>query len=71
MRQERPERTIATRSRCRVPRCTRAAECRGLCRSCYQSAYQLVTAELVTWEQLEKQGKVEPVFSVKSWFLAS
>lgn len=65
------EKTVAVRSRCRVPHCGRDAHCRGLCPSHYQTAYQLVANEIVTWEELERRGKVEPVFSAKGWFLAS
>jgi hypothetical protein len=67
----RRERTIiARRVRCLVPHCDRDAECRGLCRSCYQSAYQLVVTGSITWDELEARGKVRPTASAKSWFLS-
>lgn len=55
--------------RCLVPRCNRDASCRGLCRSCYQAAYMLVTSGSVTWQQLEARGKVNEVRTVKDWLL--
>lgn len=65
------ERTIMVRTaRCRVPVCDRDAECRGLCRSHYQSAYSLVVAGVTTWKELEDRGKCDRTASVKSWFLA-
>jgi len=64
------ERTVVTRKpRCRVPRCQRDAECRGVCRSCYQSAYQLVAAGAITWKELEDRGKVDRTETAKQWFL--
>lgn len=69
----RRERTVAVsrRPKCRVPHCRRDAECRGLCRSCYQSAYQLVSDGVVTWDDLERRGKVESVRTTKAWLLES
>lgn len=61
---------IVSRQRCRRPHCSRIATCRGLCQSDYQTAYQLVTAGVTTWEELERHGKAdEPRRSAKSWFL--
>lgn len=57
------------RARCRVPRCEREAISRGLCRRCYQAAWELVHAETITWEQLENRGRVERTSSAKAWFL--
>ena len=67
----RREVTVATRLRakCRVPHCHRDGISRGLCRSCYQSAYQLVAGGTVTWTELERRGKVAAVQTSKSWFL--
>lgn len=66
------EKTIAVSVRCRRPSCKRDAVCRGLCRSCYQAAFTLVTSGVTTWEHLERRGKVdEPRASAKGWFLAS
>ena len=68
----RRERTIVIRSaKCRVPHCPRKAECRGLCRSCYQSAYLLVSSGAISWSDLEQRGKVDVVRTAKEWFLAS
>jgi hypothetical protein len=64
------ERTIVARApRCRVPHCHRDSVTRGLCRSCYQSAYMLVREGYVTWQQLEDRGKCERTTSAKSFFL--
>jgi hypothetical protein len=67
------ERTVVVpfrRPRCKVPHCERDSECRGLCRSCYQSAYLLVSAGVTSWDELEKRGKVQPTTTAKSWFLS-
>lgn len=65
----RRERTFVARApRCRVPTCSRDAKCRGLCRSCYQTAY-LLTKHGVSWEDLERRGKVAEVRTVKDWLL--
>lgn len=68
------ETTIAAqlRDRCLRPGCKREAECRGLCRSDYQTAYQLVADGVTTWEQLQRNGKVlGPRRLAKVWLLAS
>lgn len=57
-------------SRCLRPHCKGDAKTRGLCGSDYQVAYHLVAEGLVTWEQLETEGKALPPRKVaKSWFL--
>lgn len=67
------ERTILATPRllrCLRPHCKGDAETRGLCGSDYQVAYQLVVAGMVTWEQLEREGKALPPRKVaKTWFL--
>lgn len=64
--------TIAAASRCLRPGCPNIATCRGLCPTDYQVAYQLVVAEMTTWEALVKRGKArEPQRNAKQWFLAS
>ncbi len=37
--------------------------------SCYQAAYQLVVSGMVSWEELERRGKVAEVRTVKDWLL--
>lgn len=62
--------TTMARPQCLRPRCTREAVARGLCASDYQIAYQLVSAEVTSWTELEKAGKaLEPRPTVKAWFL--
>lgn len=64
------ERTVLAGGRCRRPQCWRGAMSRGLCGSCYQVAYQLVTSGATTWEELEKRGKADSLRrNAKSWFL--
>jgi hypothetical protein len=68
------ETTIAVplvRDRCRRPRCQREATCRGLCRTDYQIANQLVLLGATTWKELERLGRCEPAQrTAKDWFLA-
>lgn len=42
---------------CLRPGCGRTARARGLCDSCYQGAFNLVSNKRTTWEELEKNGK--------------
>jgi hypothetical protein len=69
----RRERTVVARTpACRTPgHHDREAWARGVCRSCYQSAHQLVAAGVHTWKQLEDRGKVLPVVTpIKTWLLS-
>lgn len=68
----RREVTVAVRTpRCKTPgHENRDAVCRGVCRSCYQSAWILVNDGAVQWKQLEERGKVEATTSTKEWLLS-
>lgn len=60
---------------CLRPGCGGAMHCRGLCRSDYQIACQLVKQSKTTWGNLIKAGKVTPSHHrgptniVREWFL--
>lgn len=46
-------------ARCMQATCRRApVRARGLCARCYAAALRLVLRDRVTWEQLEKAGRV-------------
>lgn len=64
------EKTVCRDPRCRNPYCDNKAFCRDLCRSCYQKAWELVNDRTsgVSWEKLERAGKVGAVKpSAKEW----
>ena len=42
---------------CLTPNCTNQPLVRGLCAPCYHVAWELVDAELTTWERLEAERK--------------
>jgi hypothetical protein len=58
---------------CLNPECGKATYIRGLCRSCYGSARNLVKKGRTTWPDLEAKGKVLKKDSLRSssskWFL--
>ena len=45
---------------CLVPKCEGLRHTRGLCPSHYHMARYYVAKGAVTWEELEKQGKIAP-----------
>jgi hypothetical protein len=47
------------RPNCLNPLCKRPEKIRGLCWSCYQAARRLVARKEITWEALEKAGRVK------------
>lgn len=61
--------TTETPVKCLVPDCDRETEIRGLCRPCYNRAYQLVMAGRTTWEALEERGKIETRKKITDWLL--
>jgi hypothetical protein len=64
------EKAVHRDPRCRNPHCENTSFCRGLCRSCYQKAWELVNdrSSGVTWEKLERAGKCEEIkVSAKEW----
>ena len=57
-------------AKCRKPDCNRAAVSRGLCRSDYQAAYEMVSAGTVSWGDLEALRHVDPPRrTTKEWLL--
>lgn len=46
--------------KCLVPECDHNASCRGLCRSCYQTAFVLIKQGKTTWDQLVSFGLAGP-----------
>ena len=45
--------------KCLNPRCQKEAATRGLCPNCYGVARRLVKKGVVTWEMLQKHGRVQ------------
>jgi len=65
------ERTIAY-VRCKRPGCKKEAVALGLCRSDYAAMHRLVQEGVITREELERKGKIDPRRpSAKSWFLGN
>lgn len=64
--------TVAMPHVCRKAGCHRAGDyARGVCESCYRGLAQLVSDRVITWEKLEKQGKVaKRRMSLKEWALS-
>jgi len=54
------------KKKCLVKSCERKAYCRGLCRSCYQTALKAVSNGKTTWEELEAMGLSLPPKNVVS-----
>jgi hypothetical protein len=44
----------------RIKRCLNPIRSRGLCRSCYDAAYEDIRTGKTTWQQLEAEGKALP-----------
>jgi len=51
---------MSTKSKCLVPGCKNKVLTRGICRFDYMSAWNLVKDGDITWDKLEKAGKVLP-----------
>lgn len=59
-----------SRTPCRTPgHFDRPAFCREVCRSCYNTAAELVRRRLIDWKTLEDAGKVGKIISAKEYFL--
>ena len=57
-------------AKCLHPDCATEAVSRGLCPGCFSTVSRLVKERRVTWEALEKSGKIGPSKRKKSeWFL--
>ena len=61
-------------AKCLNPRCGKVVRKRGLCSSCYNTAYSLVKQGKVTWADLEAKGKARAlkrtkVERAKEWFM--
>lgn len=65
------ERTIAASHMCRRAGCTRLGDhARGMCEPCYRGTHKLVSDGVITWEQLERRGKVaQKKMTLKEWLL--
>lgn len=59
--------------KCLFPNCKRKVVRRGLCNTCYQTAYRLVQTERTTWKELEDKGKAISAppkkGQITEWFL--
>lgn len=42
------------------PCCGRKAQCRGVCNATFMAAKRMVARGEITWEELERKGKVGP-----------
>lgn len=64
------------KGKCLNPSCSREAQTRGLCTSCYSAAGALVKSGRVTWEQLVAHGKAKEAVNrkgtgtIQSWLLS-
>lgn len=58
---------------CRKAGCSRVGDyARDLCEPCYRAVARYVSEGVVSWEQLEKAGKVaQPRTTLKEWLLGS
>ena len=65
-------RTMNEPTKCLDPNCNRPAACRGICYSHYQYVTQLVRKGKLSFDELEKSGKILPAKtrgnSAASWF---
>lgn len=58
-----------SKSKCLVPGCKRINRAvRGLCKSHYEVAFQIVKSGATTWASLEERGKALPSTRKTSWF---
>jgi hypothetical protein len=64
--------TVAMPRRCRKAGCDRSGDyARELCEPCYRAVAKYVADGVVSWEQLERQGKVaQPRVTLKAWLLS-
>ena len=53
---------------CMVEGCGNDSEIRGICKTCYSSARNLVRSNKATWEELEQLGLCNPTRTRKSLF---
>ena len=64
---------MAKTDKCLNPNCKRKARTRGLCGTCYVTAYNLVKKGRTTWAKLEASGKARPPVNrggkVTTWLL--
>ena len=47
--------------KCLNPECASDAKARGLCNACFGAAAYYIRKGVMTWEQLEKEGKAVPM----------
>lgn len=64
--------TVVASALCRKPGCKRSGDySRGMCESHYRGTAAIVAAGVVSWEQLERRGKVaQKEITLKEWLLS-